>query len=153
MWVPPENVDPVVLHAPTRKSVNVFGAVQIATGKLLTMPSPTFNAETFRLFLEDLMRHGYGGVPMHLVLDNSRYHHATALSGWLEEHNQKLMLDFLPPYSPHLNPIERVWKLIRRLCVHNRYFPTIETLIQTLLEQFKVWKEPNATLCKLCAII
>jgi len=35
---------------------------------------------------------------------------------------------YLPPYSPELNPIERVWKLTRRLATHNRYFAHVEEL-------------------------
>jgi len=53
------------------------------------------------------------------ILDNSRYHHAILLKPWLEKHQEEIQLDFLPPYSPKLNPIERVWKLTRRLCTHN----------------------------------
>ena len=39
------------------------------------------------------------------------------------------MLDYLPPYSPELNPIERVWNLTRRQCLHNRYFPVLEEVV------------------------
>lgn len=153
MWVPPEDVDPVVLHAPTRNGISVFGALHITTGRLITMFTSTFNAMTFQIFLNSVVTTEYSNAPLLAILDNSRYHHATVLSSWLDEHKQKIVLDFLPPYSPQLNPIERVWKLVRRLCVHNRYFPTLEALIQILTEQFEKWKEPNDTLRRLCAII
>jgi transposase len=42
------------------------------------------------------------------------------------------MLDYLPPYSPELNPIERLWKLKRRQCIHNRYFPTLDEVVAVL---------------------
>jgi transposase len=45
-------------------------------------------------------------------------------------------LDFLPPYSPDLNPIERVWKLTRRLCLHNVYFPKLDQVRETAERQF-----------------
>jgi transposase len=64
-----------------------------------------------------------------------------------------IVLDFLPPYSPDLNPIERVWKLTRRLCTHNRYFPKLGDLIATVFERFRLWRKPNLTLHQLCAII
>jgi transposase len=38
-------------------------------------------------------------------------------------------VDYLPPYSPELNPIERVWKLTRRRCLHNRYFSQLDEVI------------------------
>src|SRR5208283_5211399 len=50
MWVPPENTDPVLLHAPTRKSVALFGAVNLRHGQLVTLQQPTFGALTFRQF-------------------------------------------------------------------------------------------------------
>lgn len=152
MWIPPEDMDPIVLHAPTRKGVSVFGAVQISTGKLVTMITPKYNAITFQTFLQSLVDNHFNGLPMHIILDNSRYHHAKLLLPWKEERNQQIEFDFLPPYCPDLNPIERVWKLIRRLRVHNHYFPTIDDLIHTLTEQFKLWEKPNQTIYKLCQI-
>jgi len=62
-----------------------------------------------------------------------------------------LKLDFIPPYSPELNPIERVWKLTRRICTHNRYFPNLDELVETVSQQLDLWSEPNQTLQRLCA--
>mgnify|MGYP002848982994 CR=1 FL=1 len=61
-------------------------------------------------------------------------------------------LDYLPPYSPELNPIERVWKLTRRMCVHNKYFPELDDVIKDVEECFGQWTKPNDTLRRLCAI-
>ena len=52
MWIPPEETDPIVLHAPTRKNISVFGAVRIKDGRLETMKSEGFNTETFKEFLK-----------------------------------------------------------------------------------------------------
>lgn len=153
MWIPPENTDPVLFHAPTRKSVAVFGAVCPADGRLVTLTATPFNAETFLAFLRLLLRHARPNRKMILVVDNARYHHAVALKPWLDAHRSRLQLDFLPPYSPDLNPIERVWKLTRRLCTHNRYFPQLEDLMGTVFERFQLWRKPNLILHQLCAII
>ena len=48
MWVPPEIKDPILQHAPTRKSVACFGAVSLGTGQFVRMMCPIFNAETSR---------------------------------------------------------------------------------------------------------
>lgn len=61
-------------------------------------------------------------------------------------------LDFLPPYSPDLNPIERVWKLTRRLCLHNRYFGFLDSVVAAVEDQFAEWTKPNDPLRRLCAI-
>jgi hypothetical protein len=61
-------------------------------------------------------------------------------------------LHFLPPYSPNLNPIERVWKLLRRLWIHNRYFTSLLELSQIVDAQFAVWQRPSPVLKRLCSI-
>lgn len=153
MWIPPEEVDPVVLHAPTRKSISVFGAVCVTDGRLVTQQHQSFNAQTFESFLQRLVRHRRKGRTMIVLVDNARWHHARALKPWLHQHRYVPRLDFLPPYSPDLNPIERVWKLTRRLCTHNRYFPILDELVSTVAVQFDLWRKPNETLRKLCTII
>ena len=72
---------------------------------------------------------------------------------WRERHTSRtLLLDYLPPYSPELNPIERVWKLTRRQCLHNRYFPVLEEVVAVVETQFENWRNGNETLRRLCAI-
>jgi transposase len=63
-----------------------------------------------------------------------------------------LRLDFLPAYSPELNSVERVWKLTRTLCTHNRYFDTLDALIDAVITQFAAWTKPTTVLRRLCAI-
>ena len=153
MWIPPENVDPVLLHAPTRKSISVFGAVRIRDGRLVHQLEKTFNACTFQAFLVQLIRHHHKNRKMIVIVDNARWHHAKYLKPWLHKHRDKLKLDFMPPYSPDLNPIERVWKLTRRLCTHNHYFPVLEELLGVVKNQLHQWQRSNETLRRLCAII
>ncbi len=152
MWVPPEDKDPIVLQEPTRKNISVFGAACVHDGRLVTKFSKPFNGMTFQEYLELLLNHKKDRLEMHIILDNSKYHHAKLLQPWLEKHSDEIKLDFLPPYSPDINPIERVWKLTRRLCTHNRYFESIEILIESVTKQFKLWQSPNNILRSLCAI-
>src|SRR5712691_1959866 len=64
----------------------------------------------------------------------------------------RFVLDFLPPYSPELNPIERVWKLTRRRCLHNRYFENLKDIISAVETEFANWTRRNDVLRRLCAI-
>jgi len=59
---------------------------------------------------------------------------------------------FLPPYSPQLAPIERVWKLARRLATHNRYFATLAEVVRAVSACFNRWRKPNKVLHRLCCI-
>ncbi len=152
MWIPPEEKDPIVLQEPTRFHMSVFGAVNVGSGRLIHQMSETFNAVTFLDFLKILLSFRIDSKVIHLILDNSRYHHAKLLKPWLDEHKEEIVLDFLPPYSPQLNPIERVWKQTRQKSTHNQYFPTLSDLVQAVQVQFSRWSQPNATLVKLCTI-
>lgn len=153
MWIPPEEADPILLHAPTRKGIGVFGAVRCRDGRLITHMEKNFDAMTFFSFLQKLLRHHQHGRKMVVILDNARWHHARLLRPWLHAHRDMLQLIFLPPYSPEMNHAERVWKLTRTLCTHNRYFAELEELIEAVSNQFDEWYEPNDTLRRLCAII
>ena len=153
MWVPPEIKDPVLIHAPTRKSVACFGAVSLTSGKFVRAMTEKFDALTFEAFLKQLLRHRSRGKRMVVVLDNAKYHHAVLLAPLLWKYRKALTLLFLPPYSPQLAPIERVWKLARRMATHNRFFETLCELISAVETCFDRWQKPNAVLRRLCGII
>jgi len=153
MWVPPEIKDPVLMHAPTRKSVACFGAVNLSTGKFIRSICEKFDAVTFEAFLKKLLRHRSQAKRMVIVLDNARYHHAVLLKPLLWKYRAVLSLLFLPPYSPQLAPIERVWKLARRMATHNRYFATLGEVLAAVSTCFDRWRIPNSALRRLCGII
>jgi transposase len=153
MWVPPEVKDPVLMHAPTRKSVACFGAVSLRTGKFVRAMCEKFDAVTFESFLKKLLRHRSRGKRMMVVLDNARYHHAVLLKPLLRKYRTVLSLLFLPPYSPQLAPIERVWKLARRLATHNRFFANLSDVLAAVEQCFDRWRQSNSTLQRLCGII
>lgn len=154
MWIPPETKDPVLLHAPTRRSVGYFGAVRLRDGRFqFCREADKFNGATFFAFMKSLRRTSIRTARRVVVItDNARYHHARLHKEWREEHAEDFALDYLPPYSPELNPIERVWKLTRRRCLHNRYFPDLDKVIAAVEAEFDQWTIRNETLRRLCAI-
>ena len=150
--MPPEVKDPVLLHAPTRKSVACFGAVSLSSGKFVRAMCENFDALTFQAFLKKLLRHRSRGKRMVVVLDNAKYHHAVLLTPLLKKYRKVLTLLFLPPYSPQLAPIERVWKLARRMATHNRFFAALGEVLAAIDICFDRWRKPNAVLRRLCGI-
>jgi len=154
MWVPPEVKEPVLLHAPTRKSVGYFGAVRLRDGKFFyAREEEKFNAQSCWQFLKQLHSKSLRSAKrVIIILDNAKYHHALLHKAWREDVKPRFTLDFLPPYSPELNPIERVWKLTRRLCLHNVYFPKLDQVCISAERQFDQWSAGSNALKKLCAI-
>ena len=153
MWVAPEIKDPVQLHASTRKAMACFGAVRLNGGQFVWSTSLWFNADEFEHFLRRLLRHRRPGRRMVVVVDNAGYHHARQLRPFLQRVRHRLTLLFLPPYSPQLAPIERVWKLARRLATHNHYFATLGELVAAVVRCFQRWRKPNRVLHRLCGNI
>ncbi len=154
MWVPPEMRDPALLHAYTHKSVGYWGAVRLCDGKLVyRREGGMFNKVTCTEFLPQFYRQSTRG-PRRVVVnsDNAQYHHSRMHKDWRAEVAPKFELSFLPPASPDLNPIERVGKLARRRGVHNRYFPKLSDVTQTVEGTFEEWRRGNETLRPLCTI-
>ncbi|WP_373840341.1 transposase [Methanospirillum sp.] len=58
----------------------------------------------------------------------------------------------MPPYSPELNPVELVWRKTRYSETHNRFFPTLQSLLECITEAFDMWGDPNTVLKSLCKI-
>src|ERR1700692_424359 len=98
MWIPPETKDPVLLPAPTRRSVGYFGAVRLRDGKFLfCRETGKFNGATFFAFMKNLRRNSIRtGRRVVVITDNAKYHHALLHRPWREEHLLDFTLDYLP---------------------------------------------------------
>src|SRR3978361_1508387 len=104
MWIPPEEIDPIYYHCPTRKSVGYFGAVRLRDGKFVFQRATgRFNGESFLDFMKLLhQRRCRSGKRLIAVVDNAPYHHSKDYKNWLAKHRKTFKLDYLPPYSPKL---------------------------------------------------
>jgi transposase len=65
-----------------------------------------------------------------LVCDNGRFHSTKAVQQWLAEHRDQIEVLWLPPYSPSLNLIERLWGHIKRTILANVLFVDLEELVR-----------------------
>ena len=71
--------------------------------------------------------------PLNIILDNARIHTAKIVEEACEMLSVKLV--FLPPYCPFLNPIENVWKDVKRE-IYNSYYTNIYELIEVFEDAF-----------------
>jgi transposase len=150
MWSP-KGQQPHILTPSVRHKVAFMGALNLKNGHLLTQEAPTFSAQTFRDFLHHLLQIVSGKLC--LILDNARWHKSQDLQTFFQAQRKRLVLIFLPPYSPELNPIERVWRVTRRQVTHNHYFASLTELRASVMAQFSKWSLPNSILKVLCANI
>lgn len=112
-----------------RERKTLFGCIDPETGIVLTSKADRGNTITFFSFLLQVVK-TYGNRKVVMVLDNVPYHHAKRLKPILERYNHRIELVYLPPYSPDLNPIERVWWYMRKKITHNRYVQDLKDRIQ-----------------------
>ncbi|MCG9129141.1 IS630 family transposase, partial [Candidatus Poribacteria bacterium] len=97
-------IKPVTKVNYTFESFYLYGAVEPITGQSFFIEMPWLNGSCFRVFLDEFAK-VYPSSLNILVLDNGRFHHGKSL-----QIPDNVALVFLPPYSPELNPIERLWQ-------------------------------------------
>ena len=103
-----------------RKRFNVLGALNAVTHELVTVTNDTYiNAQSFCDLLWRISRLNIG-VPITLVLDNARYQKCKLVWALAESLDIKLL--YIPPYSPNLNLIERLWKFVKKQCLYLKYY-------------------------------
>jgi len=123
-------------------------------GFLFRRETGRFNGESFLEFQKQFREASpVAGRCVIAISDNAQYHRSKFHLSWRQHQERQFRLDFLPPYRPDLNPIERVRKLTRRLCPHNRYFGFLDGVVDAVEEQFADWIRPNEALRRLCATI
>jgi hypothetical protein len=85
----------------------IFGAVEPKTGSNFFLECPEVNGGCFQVFLESFAQEYKNSLNI-MILDNARFHlrKKTRIP-------ENVVLIYLPPYSPELNPIERVWKYFK----------------------------------------
>lgn len=94
-----------------RQRYNVLGAINLATKKVHTVANTTYITASEICQMLMSLASEYAGKKIHVVLDNARYQKCEAVTALA--HELKIDLVYLPPYSPNLNLIERLWKFAK----------------------------------------
>ena len=111
----------------SRRSLKVFGA--LGKDMLHVMAASSTKSSVFKVFLEAL-RQKYGRVAF--VTDNAKSHRSKLIQEYMESTGGDVVLIYLPPYTPQLNPIEIQWRMIKaRLAA--RYFATEDEMEDSLI--------------------
>ena len=94
-----------------RLRYNVLGAIDFATKEVVTVTNDTYITATEVCALLRKVSLKYAGKAIHVILDNARYQKCKIVQGLAEELHIDLV--YIPPYSPNLNLIERLWKFVK----------------------------------------
>jgi transposase len=120
----------------------VYSAVAPKTGKHFSLILPYVNTEMMQIYLDQLSIECQDKRVI-LIMDQAGWHKSKHLIA-----PDNIELWFLPPYSPELNPIERLWKRLKQIMLHNRIYHSLTQLENAIIKFFN--ELTIEATCKLC---
>ena len=133
-WIK-KGVDKPIAQTASRTRVNVMGAIELSTMKVVSCCPEQVNGVTTVSFFDQL-KEAYPNAPkIHIILDNSGYHRCQLVKDTAIEKN--IHLHYLPPYSPNLNPIERLWKVMNEQVRDNVFFTSAKNFREVIVDFFE----------------
>ena len=119
----------------SRTRINITGAIELSTMNVINQEYEKINGDALVDFFA-LIKKNYQAAPLiHIVLDNAGYHRNQDFQKIATR--QGFKLHFLPPYSPNLNPIERLWKVMNEEVRNNKFFPSAKEFREAIRGFFK----------------
>jgi len=125
-----------------RKRISVLGAINAITGDCITMMTEhNCDQEMIIATLHEVRKAYPDNKEIVMILDNASYNHAHKTCDHADLLGIRFM--FLPTYSPNLNLIERLWKLLKKVVVKNTYYATFgefKNAIKSFFENIRIYK-------------
>jgi transposase len=115
--------------------LNFMGGICLDNHHILYQQADTVDVDSIAGFLCHLRKHHPGKYKIHIIWDNAGYHSDLALQEFAK--NLAIELHYLPPYSPNLNPIERLWKMMKEKVSANKYYENFNDFTEATLNFFK----------------
>ena len=132
--------------------IHLFGGYNWRDDSLCWTFAERRNSEAFVIWLEHLMIKTYPTQTVLLLLDNASFHKSGAAQAAISLFEHRLLVLFIPPYAPQLNPIEQYWNHLKTQVCGHRLFESFDSLQQHIQKQLFVQNTPahpdRFTLCK-----
>lgn len=123
-----KGIRPVVPCHHIREYRYAYGAVEPLTGENFFLVLPQCNTNCTNVFLRELSKEFRDDVIL-LCCDGAAWHKSKALIV-----PENIVLFFIPPYTPEMNPIEQIWKELRKRGFKNEVFATLEKVVDRLCD-------------------
>ena len=126
--------------------VNIHAALNLENFDTPLVAPATVNGTSAAQLLAKIEARNPKKRKIYVIWDNAAYHKSPEVREFLSRPENRIHLIALPPYCPHLNPIERLWKVMHGHVTHNRYYPTEKQFVDAILGFFretipKQWKD------------
>lgn len=102
--------------------LNIIGGICLKGHRFIYHQAEKVNASAIASFLVKLRQLNPGKYVIHVIWDNAGYHRDKSIQEFTK--GLGIKLHYLPPYSPNLNPLERLWKMMHEEVRYNRYYGT-----------------------------
>lgn len=125
--------NPAVLSTAGRGRVNIHGAVNLETFDTPFVEPTTVDGVSAVQLLAEIEQRNPDKRIIHVIWDNAAYHKGADVRAFLAKTTCRIHLIQLPPYCPHLNPIERLWAVLHQHVTHNRYYRSQKLFADAIL--------------------
>jgi transposase len=136
---------PAIHTTAGRGRVNIHGALNLETFDAPFVEPTTVDGVSAVQLLAKIESRNPDKRLIHVIWDNAAYHKGPDVRAFLARPECRIHLIQLPPYCPHLNPIERLWGVMHQCVTYNRHYPTQKQFANAILRFFretlpKEWK-------------
>jgi transposase len=125
--------NPAIQTTSGRGRVNIHGALNLETFDAPFVEPTTVDGVSSVQLLAKIEARNPDKRIIHVIWDNAPYHKGPDVRAFLSRKNCRIHLIQLPPYCPHLNPIERLWAVMHSHVTHNRHYPTQKHFANAIL--------------------
>ena len=124
---------PAIKTTAGRGRVNIHGALNLENFDAPFVEPDTVDGASAVQLLAKIQARNPDKAKIHVIWDNAPYHRGPDVRAFLARPDCRINLIPLPPYCPHLNPIERLWKVMHQHVTHNQYYPTQKQFAEAIL--------------------
>lgn len=114
-----------------QRRVNITGGICLENHNIIYNQADKINTISVQSFLSKLRRNHPNNQIIHIIWDNASYHKSQEVKIYAKQLNMEL--HYLPAYSPNLNPIERLWKILHEHVTYNKYYSTFSEFTDSIL--------------------
>ena len=134
-----------------RNRMNLNGAVNAhRPEEVVIVEADSINGQATIALYERIQEQNLDKTSIYVFCDNASYYHGAEVKAWLEQ-NPRITQLFLPPYSPNLNLIERLWKFLRKKVINTTFYPTFlefQTAIRVFFANIAQYQDELRTLLR-----
>lgn len=140
-----------VLSNTGRRRLNILGAIDLISLEIIPLVTEeNCNKETIKISLKEVKKAYPHSTKITIFLDNAKYQRNYEVQEYAQELG--ILLEFMPPYSPNLCLIERLWKYFKKRVMKNVYYESFTAFYEAVCAFFRNWDKESDELRSLFSL-